>query len=103
MAIAINLGVVLAQRRMRSRELALKVGITEQKVSLLKSGKVGSVRLEVLGRICQALDCQPGDLLEWQPDVQPVSAGPSTKPKPVAATPGRLPEATDRAIEPAAV
>jgi putative transcriptional regulator len=74
MPIVINLGVVLAQRRMRSRELALKVGITEQNVSLLKSGKVRSVRLKTLARICEALQCQPGDLLKWQPDSVPASS-----------------------------
>ncbi|GAK26147.1 transcriptional regulator [Serratia liquefaciens FK01] len=53
---------------MRSKELAEQVGITEQNLSLLKNGKVKGVRLETLDKICRILDCQPGDLLAWQPD-----------------------------------
>ena len=68
MAIIVNLDVMLARRKMRSKELAERIGITEQNVSLLKSGKVKGVRFETLERICEALDCQPGDILEWQPD-----------------------------------
>jgi putative transcriptional regulator len=67
MPIAVNLDVMLARRKMRSRELAERVGITEQNISLLKSGKVRGVRFETLARICEALQCQPGDLLEYQP------------------------------------
>ena len=59
---------MLARRKMRSRELAERVGITEQNISLLKSGKVRGVRFDTLEAICQALDCQPGDLLRWEPD-----------------------------------
>lgn len=66
MAIIINLDVMLARRKMRSRELAERIGITEQNVSLLKSGKVKGVRFETLERICEVLDCQPGDLLEYR-------------------------------------
>ena len=68
MPIIINLDVMLARRKMRSRELADRIGITEQNVSLLKSGKVKGVRFETLERICEALDCQPGDLIEYRPD-----------------------------------
>ena len=68
MAIIIHLDVMLAKRKMRSRELAEAIGITEQNVSLLKSGKVRGVRFETLERICAALDCQPGDLLEYVRD-----------------------------------
>jgi putative transcriptional regulator len=64
MAIVVNLDVMLAKRKMRSKELAEKIGITEANLSLLKSGKVKGVRFETLERICVALDCQPGDLLE---------------------------------------
>ncbi|MFH0133487.1 helix-turn-helix domain-containing protein [Variovorax sp. VaC1] len=67
MPIIVNLDVMLARRKMRSRELAEHVGITEQNLSLLKSGKVRGVRFDTLERICEALQCQPGDLLEWQP------------------------------------
>ena len=67
MAIVVNLDVMLARRKMRSRELAALIGISEQNVSLLKSGKVRGVRFETLERICAVLDCQPGDLLEYRP------------------------------------
>lgn len=66
MAIIVNLDVMLAKRKMRSKELAARVGITEQNVSLLKSGKVKGVRFETLEKICAALDCQPGDILEYR-------------------------------------
>jgi putative transcriptional regulator len=66
MAIVVNLDVMLAKRKMRSRELAETIGITEANLSLLKSGKVKGVRFETLDRICEALDCQPGDLFEFQ-------------------------------------
>jgi putative transcriptional regulator len=68
MAIVVNLDVMLARRKMRSRELAELVGITEQNISLLKSGKVRGVRFDTLARICEVLQCQPGDLLEYRPD-----------------------------------
>ncbi|MBI1328893.1 MAG: helix-turn-helix domain-containing protein [Alphaproteobacteria bacterium] len=68
MAIIVNLDVMLAKRKMRSKELAETVGITEANLSLLKSGKVKGVRFATLERICDALDCQPGDLLEFRPD-----------------------------------
>ena len=66
MAIVVNLDVMLAKRKMRSKELAETIGITEANLSLLKSGKVKGVRFETLERICAALDCQPGDLLEFR-------------------------------------
>jgi putative transcriptional regulator len=65
MPIVVNLDVMLAKRKMRSRELAELVGITEQNISLLKSGKVKGVRFETLERICEVLQCQPGDILEF--------------------------------------
>jgi putative transcriptional regulator len=68
MPIIVNLDVMLAKRKMRSKELAEKIGITEQNLSLLKSGKVRGVRFETLAAICAALECQPGDLLEWRED-----------------------------------
>jgi putative transcriptional regulator len=64
--IIVNLDVMLARRKMRSKDLAERVGITEQNISLLKSGKVKGVRFDTLERICEALNCQPGDLLEYQ-------------------------------------
>jgi putative transcriptional regulator len=66
--IIVNLDVMLARRKMRSKELAERIGITEQNVSLLKSGKVKGVRFETLERICEALACQPGDILEFRAD-----------------------------------
>ena len=68
MAIVVNLDVMLARRKMRSKELAERIGITEQNVSLLKSGKVKGVRFDTLEAICRTLDCQPGDILEYRPD-----------------------------------
>lgn len=68
MAIIVNLDVMLAKRKVRSKELAERIGITEQNVSLLKSGKVKGVRFDTLDKICAVLDCQPGDILEWRPD-----------------------------------
>lgn len=68
MPIVVHLDVVLARRKMRSRELAERVGITEQNISLLKSGKVRGVRFDTLAQICAVLGCQPGELLEYRPD-----------------------------------
>ncbi|WJV67634.1 helix-turn-helix transcriptional regulator [Pectobacteriaceae bacterium CE70] len=68
MSIIIRLDVLLAQKKMKSRELAGLIGITEQNLSLLKSGKVRSIRFDTLQKICAALSCQPGDLLEYRPD-----------------------------------
>ncbi|HEX4860205.1 MAG TPA: helix-turn-helix transcriptional regulator [Rhizomicrobium sp.] len=67
MAIVVNLDVMLARRKMRSKELAEIVGITEVNLSLLKSGKVKGVRFSTLDKICAALECQPGEILEYSP------------------------------------
>ena len=64
--IIVNLDVMLARRKMRSKELAERIGITEANLSLLKSSKVKGVRFETLDKICAALECQPGDLLEYR-------------------------------------
>jgi len=69
MPIIVNLDVMLARRKMRSKELAERMGISEQNVSLLKSGKVKGVRFDTLARICDVLDCQPGDVLEYRLDL----------------------------------
>ena len=71
MAIIVNLDVMLAKRKMRSKELAERIGITEQNVSLLKSGKVKGVRFDTLEKICEVLQCQPGDILEYRSEVMP--------------------------------
>lgn len=67
MAIVVNLDVMLAKRKMKSNELASLIGITEQNLSILKTGKAKAIRLTTLDAICQALDCQPGDILEFKP------------------------------------
>ena len=66
--IIVNLDVMLARRKMRSKELAERIGFTEANISLLKSGKVKGVRFETLDKICEVLECQPGELLEYRPD-----------------------------------
>jgi putative transcriptional regulator len=68
MGIVVNLDVMLARRKMRSKELAERIGLTEQNVSLLKSGKVRGMRFDTLAKICAVLDCQPGDILEYRTD-----------------------------------
>lgn len=67
MAIVIELDVLLAQRKLKSKELAQYVGITEQNLSLLKSGKVKGVRFSTLEKICERLECQPGDIIRYVP------------------------------------
>lgn len=68
MSIVVNLDVMLARRKMRGKELATEVGISEQNLSLLRTGKVKGVRFSTLERICEVLQCQPGDILEYQPE-----------------------------------
>ena len=68
MRIVVNLDVVMAQRKVRSKDLAEAIGITEANLSLLKRGKVKGVRFETLAAICSHLDCQPGDILEFRND-----------------------------------
>ncbi|HWA92370.1 MAG TPA: helix-turn-helix transcriptional regulator [Rhizomicrobium sp.] len=70
MAIALRLDVMMAKRRMRSNVLARAIGITESNLSLLKSGKVRGIRFSTLDAICRALECQPGDIIEYVPDGQ---------------------------------
>ena len=66
MPIIVRLDVMLARRKMTSRDLAARIGISEQNLSLLRSGKVRGVRFNTLQAICRELDCQPGDLLEFE-------------------------------------
>jgi putative transcriptional regulator len=68
MSIVVNLDVMLARRKRKSKELAEYVGITEANISLIRSGKVKGIRFSTLGSICEFLECQPGDLLEHQVD-----------------------------------
>jgi putative transcriptional regulator len=65
-AIIVNLDVMLARHKLKSKDLAAYVGITEQNLSLLKSGKVKGIRFSTLTLICQRLQCQPGDILEYR-------------------------------------
>lgn len=66
MPIVINLDVMLARRKMQSKQLAEAIGITQANLSLLKQGRVKGVRFETLAAICRELDCQPGDILEYR-------------------------------------
>lgn len=66
--IIVNIDVMLAKRKMSVTELSEKVGITMANISILKNGKAKAVKIDTLNKICKALDCQPGDILEWRPD-----------------------------------
>ncbi|AIL44085.1 transcriptional regulator [Elizabethkingia miricola] len=68
MPIIINVDVMLAKRKMQSQELAEKIGITQANLSILKTGKAKAIKLSTLEALCKALDCQPGDLLEYTED-----------------------------------
>lgn len=65
MAIIVNLDVMLAKRKMKSKDLAEEIGITTANLSILKSGKAKAIRFTTLAAICKALDCQPADILEY--------------------------------------
>ena len=71
MSIVVTLDVMLARRKVRSKDLAAAIGISEANLSLLKSGKVKGIRFQTLARICAELDCQPGDLLAFQAEEEP--------------------------------
>ncbi|CAN2534747.1 transcriptional regulator [Methylosinus sp. R-45379] len=71
MPIRVRLGVMLAERNVKSKDLAEYVGITEANLSILKQGKVKGVRFETLERICQFMHCQPGDLLRYEEEMPP--------------------------------
>ncbi len=68
MEIIVNIDVMLARRKMSSGELAEKIGITPANLSILKTGKAKAIRITTMDALCRALDCQPGDLLEYRPD-----------------------------------
>ncbi len=72
MPIIVKLDVILAERKVKSKELAEYIGITEANLSLLKQGKVKGVRFDTLQAICEYLQCQPGDLLVYKPDSKSV-------------------------------
>ncbi len=67
MPIIVNVDVMLARRKMSSGKLAEKIGITVANLSILKTGKAKAIRFTTLAALCKALDCQPGDILEYQP------------------------------------
>ncbi len=73
MKIVVRLDVVMAQRKRRAKDLAAQVGMTETNLSLLRNGKVRGVRFETLAKLCAALDCKPGDLLDfaWEEAEEP--------------------------------
>ena len=75
MPIVVQLDVMLARRKAKSKDLAEHVGITEANLSLLKQGKVKGVRFETLASICEFLDCQPGDLLVFEPAAEAPAGG----------------------------
>lgn len=66
--ITVNLDVLLAERKMTSKTLAQRIGITPANLSILKTGKARGIRFEILSKICHELDCQPGDILEYRED-----------------------------------
>lgn len=68
MPIVVNLDVVMAQRKISSGQLAEQVGISQANLSILKTGKAKAVRFSTLEALCEALDCQPGDILAWAPE-----------------------------------
>ena len=71
MAIIVNIDVMLAKRKMSVTQLSEHVGITLANISILKNGRAKAVKLETLDKICRALQCQPGDILEWREDEPP--------------------------------
>jgi len=68
MAIVVNLDVIMAKRKISSGELAEKIGLTQANLSILKTGKARAIRFSTLDALCRALDCQPGDILEFKED-----------------------------------
>ena len=84
MATIVNIDVMLAKRKMSVTELAERVGITMANLSILKNGKARAIRFSTLEGICRALECQPGDILEYRPDDAPM---PAPSPAPADAVP----------------
>ena len=71
MPIVITLDAVLAARKLRAKDLAAQIGVSETHLSLFRAGKVKGVRFSTLAKLCEALGCQPGDLLDYQPGAEP--------------------------------
>jgi putative transcriptional regulator len=76
MSIRVNLDVVMARRRMSSGELAEKIGVTPANLSILKNNKARAIRFSTLDELCRALDCQPGDILEFEDDAAGTGGAP---------------------------
>lgn len=77
MPIMVHLDLMLARRKIRSKELAQKIGLTEANLSLLKNGRVKGIRFSTLERLCEVLRCQPGDLLSYLPGNAPAEEAPA--------------------------
>jgi len=75
MPVVVTLDVMLARRKKRARELSAEIGLSETQLSLLRSGKVRGVRFETVAKLCAALDCKPGDLLDYAYDPADLTAG----------------------------
>jgi len=75
MPIVVTLDVMLARRKMRAKDLAARIGISETQLSLFRSGKVRGLRFETLAKLCLVLECTPGDLLDYTPDPADLTAG----------------------------
>jgi putative transcriptional regulator len=81
MAVIVNLDVMLARRKMRLGELAERVGITPQNLSVLKTGRARAIRFSTLEKLCEALECQPGDLFEYRAGATPAPAAAENEPE----------------------
>jgi putative transcriptional regulator len=75
MPVRLTLDVMLARRKMRARDLAARIGISETQLSLLRTGKVKGVRFETLAKLCFLLDCKPGDIIDYDPDEADLAMG----------------------------
>jgi putative transcriptional regulator len=79
MPIVVDVDVMLARRKMAVGTLAERVGITPANIAVLKNGRAKAVRFATLAALCEVLDCQPGDLLRWEPDRAATEAAPATR------------------------
>ncbi|WP_443749902.1 helix-turn-helix domain-containing protein [Asticcacaulis solisilvae] len=75
MPVRVTLDVMLAKKKVRARDLAAQIGISETQMSLLRTGKVKGMRFDTLSKLCLILECQPGDLIEYDPDQADLAAG----------------------------
>ena len=75
MPVRVTLDVMLAKKKVRARDLAAQIGISETQMSLLRTGKIKGMRFDTLGKLCLILECQPGDLIEYDPDPADLATG----------------------------